>query len=124
MRKTRHRGSDSDASLPQVKALEQTKPLDVVHAPTIAEQHGGKQTEAECDARYRAIVETASEGVWTIDSEQLITFVNPSLSKMLGYEPDEMLGKSVFDFMDSAEREGAQRRLDLRQEGISEQLEF
>jgi diguanylate cyclase (GGDEF)-like protein/PAS domain S-box-containing protein len=124
MGRTRHRGSDRDTSLPQANATEQAKALDVFHTPTIAEQHGGKQAEAERDARYRAIVETTSEGIWTIDSEQLITFANASLSKMLGYEPDEMLGKSVFDFMDPVEREGAQRRLDLRREGISEQLEF
>jgi len=43
----------------------------------------------------RSIVETASEGIWTIDEENLTTLVNPALTEILGYEPQEMLGKSV-----------------------------
>src|SRR5450755_1488507 len=76
------------------------------------------------DERYRIIVETASEGIWTIDQNHLTTFVNGALAKMLGYEPQEMLGRTVFDFMDSARVEEAQRSLGLREEGIDEQLEF
>jgi PAS domain S-box-containing protein len=74
--------------------------------------------------RYRAIVETASEGIWTIDEKNLTTLANPALAEMLGYEPQEMLGRSVFDFMDPAVVEEAQRSLRLRREGISEQREF
>ena len=76
------------------------------------------------DERYRIIVETASEGIWTIDQNNLTTFVNRALAKMLGYEPQEMLGRTVFDFMDPARVEEAQRSLGLREEGIDEQLEF
>jgi diguanylate cyclase (GGDEF)-like protein/PAS domain S-box-containing protein len=74
--------------------------------------------------RYRVIVETASEGIWTIDEKNLTTLANRALAEMLGYEPQEMLGKSVFDFMDPAFVEQAQRSLELRREGIHEWLEF
>jgi diguanylate cyclase (GGDEF)-like protein/PAS domain S-box-containing protein len=74
--------------------------------------------------RYRIIVETATEGIWTIDEKNLTTLANPALAEMLGYEPHEMLGKSVFDFMDPAYVDEAQRSLQLRREGVSEQLEF
>jgi diguanylate cyclase (GGDEF)-like protein/PAS domain S-box-containing protein len=74
--------------------------------------------------RYRVIVETASEGIWTIDEKNLTTLANRALAEMLGYEPREMLGKSVFDFMDPAFVEQAQRSLELRREGIHEWLEF
>jgi diguanylate cyclase (GGDEF)-like protein/PAS domain S-box-containing protein len=76
------------------------------------------------DERYRIIVETASEGIWTIDQNNLTTFVNRALAKMLGYEPREMLGRTVFDFMDPARVEEAQRSLGLRKEGVDELLEF
>ncbi|MHB8894024.1 MAG: MEDS domain-containing protein [Candidatus Geothermincolia bacterium] len=52
------------------------------------------------ESRYKRIVETASEGVWTIDSEGRTTFVNDSLLEMLGYAREEMLGRSVFEFCD------------------------
>ena len=49
--------------------------------------------------RYRIIVKTASQGIWTIDDQNLTTLANRALAEMLGYEPQEMLGKSVFDFI-------------------------
>src|ERR1700693_5838261 len=76
------------------------------------------------DERYRIIVETASEGIWTIDQNNLTNFVNRALAKMLVYEPQAMLGRTVFDFMDPALIEEAQRSLALREQGIDEQLEF
>jgi diguanylate cyclase (GGDEF)-like protein/PAS domain S-box-containing protein len=74
--------------------------------------------------RYRIIVETASQGIWTIDEKNLTTLANRALAEMLGYEPQEMLGKSVFDFMDPAFVEEAQRSLRLRRDGVNEQLAF
>jgi PAS domain S-box-containing protein len=74
--------------------------------------------------RNRIIVETAAEGIWTIDEKNLTTLANPALVEMLGYEPQEMLGKSMFDFMDPAYVGEAQRSLDLCREGVSERLEF
>jgi PAS domain S-box-containing protein len=77
------------------------------------------------EKKYRQIVATAREGIWLIDESGQTTFVNPALEEMLGYEPDEMLGKSIFDFMISEDRSfvgvhrksispPAGRRLDVR----------
>src|SRR5450631_1787731 len=74
--------------------------------------------------RYRIIVETASQGIWTIDEKNVTTLANRALAEMLGYEPQEMLGKSVFDFIAPEFMEEAQRSLRLRREGVNEQLEF
>jgi PAS domain S-box-containing protein len=53
------------------------------------------------EERYRRIVETAGEGVWIVDSETITRFVNPRVEEMLGYTAEEMIGRSVFDFMDT-----------------------
>ncbi len=74
--------------------------------------------------RYRIIVETTAQGIWTIDENNLTTLVNRALTEMLGYEQQEMLGKSVFDFIDPANAGEARRSLRLRREGIREQREF
>jgi two-component system cell cycle sensor histidine kinase/response regulator CckA len=47
---------------------------------------------AESETRYRRIVETASEGVWTLDVKGATSFVNARMAAMLGYEVSEMLG--------------------------------
>lgn len=53
----------------------------------------------ENEARYRRIVETATEGIWSIDGQHLTTFVNVAMQQMLGYSEADMLGKAVEDFI-------------------------
>ncbi|MBD2519170.1 response regulator [Nostoc sp. FACHB-973] len=52
------------------------------------------------EARYRRIVDTSYEGIWTIDSQGRTEFVNQRMSQMLGYAAEEMLGRFIFDFID------------------------
>jgi PAS fold len=52
----------------------------------------------ESEKRYRKIVETTNEGVWLLNSELRTYSVNRQMEEMLGYEPGEMVGHSVFDF--------------------------
>ncbi|HXF11244.1 MAG TPA: PAS domain S-box protein [Desulfuromonadaceae bacterium] len=45
--------------------------------------------------RLRAILETAVEGIITIDDRGIIESINPSAQKIFGYSPDEAIGKNV-----------------------------
>jgi PAS domain S-box-containing protein len=54
---------------------------------------------AASEARYRNIIETAQEGVWIIDSEARTRYVNARMSEILGYTPDEMYGRRMFDYL-------------------------
>ena len=76
------------------------------------------------EARYRLMVDTAYEGVWLIDAEGRTTFANQRMAEMLGYTPEEMLGRSMFDFMDDAGRAEAAVNFARRKAGVSEQHEF
>lgn len=73
---------------------------------------------------YRTIVETAQEGIWLIDNQALTTYVNPKMAEMFGYSPDEMLGRSLYEFMDDAGRQKAERNMERRRLGIEETHEF
>lgn len=88
------------------------------------EREAIEQALRESEARYRQIVTTCAEGVWTIDAQGLTTFVNPQLAEMLGYAPAEMLGRSFFDFMDDEGRRVAEVNLGRRKRGIRETHEF
>jgi PAS domain S-box-containing protein len=50
--------------------------------------------------RYRRIVETANEGIWTVDADGRTSFVNPKLQQLLGYGAEEMMGRHWTDFTD------------------------
>lgn len=78
----------------------------------------------ESEARYRRLIETAQEGIWTIDADAKTSYVNPAMAEMLGYSPEEMLGRSMFDFMDQTEHREAEQNVAKRQQGISERHEF
>jgi PAS domain S-box-containing protein len=74
----------------------------------------------ESQARYRRLVDTALEGIWSIDAEARTTYVNRQMAAMLGYGVDEMIGRSFYDFMNAAERAGAEANFEQRRRGLRE----
>jgi PAS domain S-box-containing protein/putative nucleotidyltransferase with HDIG domain len=71
----------------------------------------------ESEARYREMIDRANEGVWSMDKGHLTTFVNRRMAEMLGYEPEEMLGRLVEDFMFPEDLPDHRVRMAARQEG-------
>ncbi len=63
------------------------------------------------EAKYRRIVDTSYEGICTIDSQGRIEFVNQRMSQMLGYTAEEMLDRSIFDFIDRLDGIAAPEKL-------------
>ncbi len=78
----------------------------------------------ESEAKHREFLELAQEGIWVIDKDGVTTYVNPSMSRMLGYSVKEMLGTHLFSFMDERGVEQAKENLRRRQQGISEEHDF
>jgi PAS domain S-box-containing protein len=85
-----------------------------------------KQKQGLVDSKdlYRTIVETANDGIWIIDADNKTSFVNPKMSEMLGYSPEEMMGRTLFDFMDEEGRAIATVNIERRRQGITEQHDF
>jgi PAS domain S-box-containing protein len=72
---------------------------------------------AASEARYRGIIDTAQEGVWIVDREARTRYVNMRLTEILGYDPDEMYGRSMFEFMEAGERDEARHALERHHAG-------
>ena len=67
-----------------------------------------KQTERklhESEERFRSLVETTSDWIWEVDANSVYTYTSPKIKDILGYEPEEIIGKTPFDFMPSDEAE-------------------
>lgn len=67
-----------------------------------AELSGRKKIESELSAsreQFKGLVETLHDFVWEVDSEGHYTYVSPQMKKILGYEPDELLGRTPAELM-------------------------
>ncbi|MCU0545900.1 MAG: PAS domain S-box protein [Oscillatoriaceae cyanobacterium Prado104] len=54
---------------------------------------------AESEEKYRNLVETSQDIIWSCNAQGKITFVNQAVKQIYGYEPEEMLGCSFSDFL-------------------------
>ncbi|MEG4505854.1 PAS domain S-box protein [Microcoleus sp. F6_B4] len=50
------------------------------------------------ETKYRSLVETSQDMIWSVDALGRYTFVNPAVKYIYGYEPEEMLGRPFSDF--------------------------
>ncbi|HEX8051798.1 MAG TPA: PAS domain S-box protein [Thermoleophilaceae bacterium] len=76
------------------------------------------------EERYRAIVESAPDGVWMLDADDRTSYVNRAMTDMIGMEPEEMLGRRPTEFVDDPTRDTVQAALDRRRAGLTERYEL
>ena len=99
--------------------------IGAVHIITdITERKKSEQKLKESEEKYRYLIENSLEGVWVIDSNANAILINPSMAKMLGYTIEEMVGKSLFLFMNEKEIENTKINLERRKKGISEERDL
>lgn len=61
----------------------------------VAARRKAETARRESEERYRLVVESASEGIVTIDSESNIVFANTAAAKIFGYSASEMEGAKL-----------------------------
>jgi PAS domain S-box-containing protein len=59
-------------------------------------------------SREKALVDHAADLICSLDQQAKFTSVNPFATRMLGYLTDEMIGKSLFDFVSQEDMSTAQ----------------
>ena len=89
-----------------------------------SERKRAEQSLIESKEHYQRIVETAQEGIWMLDEQANTNYVNERMAEILGYTADEMLGRSMYDFMDDESRVEAEKNFQKRQRGIKEKHDF
>ena len=77
----------------------------------------------ESEQHYRRIVETASEGIWELDEQYATTLVNRRMAEMLGYEPEEVAGRRLGEFLFEDDVASLPERIAARRQGLTERYE-
>ncbi len=90
----------------------------------ITEQVFSNKKIKKSEKQYRQIVETAQEGIWLLDENQRIIFVNKKMCEILEYTEEEILCKEHLYFMDECEKKKALKAIKRRKRGIAESYEL
>jgi PAS domain S-box-containing protein len=82
----------------------------IENARLYEEARAVQESLLESQERFRSLIETTSDWVWETNDRGVYTYVSSKIRDILGYEPEEVLGKTFFDFMP---REEARRAADF-----------
>jgi PAS domain S-box-containing protein/putative nucleotidyltransferase with HDIG domain len=53
----------------------------------------------DSEEKYRSLVESSSDWIWEVDQNMVFTYSSPTVREILGYKPEEIVGKTPFDLM-------------------------
>ncbi|WP_323003513.1 PAS domain S-box protein [Denitromonas sp.] len=63
----------------------------------------------ESQARFQGLIETFRDWAWEVDAQWRYTYVGPQARSILGYSPDELIGRTPFELMPPEEAARVQR---------------
>jgi PAS domain S-box-containing protein len=74
------------------------------------EREVARHFEAEKQLRqseesYRQLVENTSEVIYSVDRSGVLTYVSPAVKTLLGYEPPELVGRPMLQFVHADDRQ-------------------
>ncbi|HKO54504.1 MAG TPA: PAS domain S-box protein [Thermoanaerobaculia bacterium] len=71
----------------------------------ITERRRAEEERNASEARLRALVEHTSDLIYLASSDGTIRYVSPVVQRMLGYAPEELLGRRLLDFVHADDSE-------------------
>ena len=78
------------------------RPAKLVLVNDISERIRAEEALHESEQKYRNLVETSHDLIWSVDQDGLFTYLNQASHEVYGYEPEELLGHSFLEILDPA----------------------
>jgi PAS domain S-box-containing protein len=104
-----------DGALLTVEVM--TLPVRIKGAPVVlgiardvTERRKMEEELRSSEERFQQVAESAEEFIWEVDADGLYTYASPVVEKVLGYQPQEIVGeKHFYDFFLPEERENLKK---------------
>ena len=90
----------------------------------ITEREASLATAAEQQRMLKLVLEFTEQGFWSIDNQLRTTDANPAMCRMLGVDLAQMVGRSIYDFVDDDNRAVFEQHVRLRAVGQAEGYEI
>ncbi len=74
----------------------------------ITELKRAEEELKESEQRFRTLIQNSSDVIMVIGADGTIRYVSPAVERLMGYHPEELVGKSVYYYVDPENREDAQ----------------
>jgi len=90
----------------------------------ITERKKAETRLRDSEAKYRDLVEQINEVIFSTDIEGKFTYISPTAEHLSGYKPEEMLGHSIAEFIDTQFLPMVQARYQNPDPGNLEPIEY
>ncbi len=83
----------------------------------ITEREAGRRTAIEQQRMLALVLERTEQGFWYIDNALRTTDANPAMCRLLGLERAQLLGRSIYEFVDAENRAVFEHNVAMRATG-------
>lgn len=73
----------------------------------ISKRKNAEEKLRESEERIRLLLDASSFGIWGLDTEGCVTFVNRATTEMLGYHADELIGQNMHEIIHYRNKDGS-----------------
>lgn len=96
----------------------------VILAFNILKRHRAEQELRASEQKYRRLVEAAQDGIVVVGEDHRAVLINSQLCRLMDYPAEELLGKSVFDFVHPDDLEKVLEKVNERRAGTGDRYDL
>jgi PAS domain S-box-containing protein len=90
----------------------------------ISEHRKIEKALIESETKYRALVENITEVIFTLNDQDLITYVSPAITNLSGHTPSELLGHAIQENVYNEDIVPFEKGLERNRRGVFEPFEI
>ena len=96
----------------------------IAQVQDVTESKQAEEALRESEEQYRKLVETVQEGIGFVDVDEKITYCNQAYAEIFGLTPRELVGRSLFEFLDEEQRQKALEQTDIHKNNAASSYEI